>query len=93
MCNVERPSRYIRESFFYGRSFANDDDLNEQASRWLEGTANVRRHATGNRVAAARLLAVAAPTRLPTAAPSPTPPTPRPGGTIPRSNCAIFDCR
>ena len=43
---VERPIRYIRESFFYGRSFANDDDLNEQAVRWLEGTANVRRHAT-----------------------------------------------
>ena len=25
---------------------ANDDDLNEQASCWLEGTANVRRHGT-----------------------------------------------
>ena len=37
---VERPIRYIRESFFYGRSFANDNDLNEQAVRWLEGTAN-----------------------------------------------------
>ena len=36
---VERPIRYIRESFFYGRSFANDNDLNEQAVRWLEGTA------------------------------------------------------
>ena len=33
---VERPIRYIRESFFYGRSFANDNDLNEQAVRWLE---------------------------------------------------------
>ena len=43
---VERPIRYIRESFFYGRSFANDDDLNEQVAGWLEGTANVRRHAT-----------------------------------------------
>ena len=43
---VERPVRYIRENFFYGRAFANDDDLNEQAVRWLEGTANVRRHAT-----------------------------------------------
>ena len=43
---VERPIRYIRESFFYGRTFANDDDLNEQAARWLEGTANLRRHAT-----------------------------------------------
>ncbi len=43
---VERPIRYVRESFFYGRSFANDADLNEQAARWLEGTANVRRHGT-----------------------------------------------
>ena len=34
---VERPIRYIRDSFFYGRAFANDEDLNEQASRWLEG--------------------------------------------------------
>ena len=43
---VERPIRYIRDSFFYGRAFASDEDLNEQASRWLEGTANVRRHST-----------------------------------------------
>ena len=43
---VERPIRYIRESFFYGREFANDDDLNEQAVGWLDGTANLRRHAT-----------------------------------------------
>ena len=28
------------------RAFANDEDLNEQTSRWLEGTANVRRHST-----------------------------------------------
>ena len=44
--NVERPIRYLRDSFFYGRSFVNDDDLNEQAERWLEDTANVRRHGT-----------------------------------------------
>ncbi|MXW52052.1 MAG: IS21 family transposase [Acidimicrobiaceae bacterium] len=43
---VERPIRYLRESFFYGRTFASDADLNEQATRWLEGTANVRRHGT-----------------------------------------------
>ena len=43
---VERPIRYLRESFFYGRTFVNDDGLNEQASRWLEDMANVRRHAT-----------------------------------------------
>ena len=43
---VERPIRYVRESFFYGRTFVNDADLNEQADRWVEGTANVRLHGT-----------------------------------------------
>ena len=43
---VERPIRYLRDSFFYGRTFLNDEDLNEQASHWLEETANVRRHGT-----------------------------------------------
>ena len=43
---VERPIRYLRESFFYGRVFVGDDDLNAQAAGWLEGTANLRRHAT-----------------------------------------------
>ena len=43
---VERPIRYIRDGFFYGRSFANDDDLNDQAAAWLVNTANLRRHAT-----------------------------------------------
>ena len=43
---VERPIRYIRESFFYGREFANDDDLNLQAAGWLDAVANVRRHGT-----------------------------------------------
>ena len=43
---VERPIRYLRENFFYGRKFLNDADLNEQATRWLNGTANVRRHGT-----------------------------------------------
>ena len=43
---VERPIRYIRDSFFYGRVFVNDEDLNEQASRWTESTANTRQHRT-----------------------------------------------
>ena len=43
---VERPIRYLRENFFYGRTFASDEDLNAQASSWLEGTANVRVHGT-----------------------------------------------
>ena len=43
---VERPIRYVRESFFYGRTFLNDADLNAQAQRWLAVTANRRRHRT-----------------------------------------------
>ena len=43
---VERPIRYLRENFFYGRTFVNDEDLNEQATRWLDGTASVRQHGT-----------------------------------------------
>lgn len=43
---VERPIRYLRQSFFYGRTFLNDDDLNAQAAHWLETMANVRRHRT-----------------------------------------------
>jgi transposase len=43
---VERPIRYLRQSFFYGRTFLNDADLNAQAERWLESTANRRRHRT-----------------------------------------------
>jgi hypothetical protein len=43
---VERPIRYVRESFFYGRTFINDAELNDQAERWLQRTANVRRHRT-----------------------------------------------
>ena len=45
---VERPIRYVRENFFYGRSFLNDDDLNVQALQWLEQVANVRMHGTTN---------------------------------------------
>ncbi len=43
---VERPIRYLRENFFYGRSFLNDADLDAQAERWLQEVANVRVHAT-----------------------------------------------
>ena len=47
---VERPIRYLRENFFYGRAFLNDADLNEQAVHWTEDTANVRIHGvTGER--------------------------------------------
>jgi len=43
---VERPIGYVRESFFYGRHFLNDADLNAQALSWLERTANARNHRT-----------------------------------------------
>jgi transposase len=43
---VERPIRYLRESFVYARDFVSDDDLNAQAGTWLSTTANVRRHRT-----------------------------------------------
>ena len=43
---VERPIRYVRENFFYGRTFLNDEDLNSQAEQWLQRVANVRVHGT-----------------------------------------------
>lgn len=43
---VERPIRYLRSNFVYGRTFLNDADLDQQCLTWLDGTANVRRHAT-----------------------------------------------
>jgi transposase len=43
---VERPIRYCRQSFFYGRAFVSDEDLNAQAAHWMETVANVRRHRT-----------------------------------------------
>ncbi len=47
---VERPIRYLRENFFYGRTFLNDGDLAAQAEWWLREVANVRVHGgTGER--------------------------------------------
>jgi len=43
---VERPIRYLRENFVYGREFAGDADLNHQLERWLETVANRRTHGT-----------------------------------------------
>jgi transposase len=43
---VERPIRYIRDSFVYGRDFVGDEDLNAQAMIWLSSKANVRKHRT-----------------------------------------------
>ena len=43
---VERPVRYLRDNFIYGRTFANDADLDQQRRHWLDDVANVRVHAT-----------------------------------------------
>jgi transposase len=43
---VERPIRFVRESFFYGREFLNDADLNQQALSWVTRKANLRIHRT-----------------------------------------------
>ena len=43
---VERPIGYVRQGFFYGRSFLNDADLNAQSLSWLTQTANRRVHRT-----------------------------------------------
>ena len=43
---VERPVSYVRSSFFYGRTFTSDSDLNAQARSWLDQVANPRIHGT-----------------------------------------------
>jgi len=43
---VERPVSYVRKSFFYGREFTSDSDLNTQARSWLDQVANPRLHGT-----------------------------------------------
>jgi transposase len=43
---VERPVRYVRSNFVYGRTFLHDADLDHQRQHWLEYVANVRVHGT-----------------------------------------------
>jgi hypothetical protein len=43
---VERPVRYVRGNFVYGRTFLHDADLDQQRQLWLERVANVRVHGT-----------------------------------------------
>lgn len=45
---VERPIRYVRGNFVYGREFLNDADLDHQRRLWLDRIANVRIHGTTN---------------------------------------------
>lgn len=51
---VERPIRYLRGSFLYGRTFLGDADLNAQAAHWLDTVANPRVHGTTGIVPAER---------------------------------------
>ena len=43
---VERPVRYLRGNFVYGRTFLHDADLDHRRQLWLERVANVRVHGT-----------------------------------------------
>lgn len=45
---VERPVRYVRGNFVYGRDFLSDADLDHQRLLWLDHVANVRLHRTIN---------------------------------------------
>ena len=47
---VERPVRYVRGNFLYGREFVGDADLEAQCRRWLEEVANARVHRTTGQV-------------------------------------------
>lgn len=53
---VEASIKYIRHSFFYGRSFRSLDDLRVQAAAWCEKTANERLHGTTRQRPSDRLL-------------------------------------
>jgi transposase len=66
---VERPIRYLRDSFLYGRIFVSDADLNAQAIHWLSVVANARQHATMKWVPQERFISVEQPLlqRLPEA--------------------------
>jgi transposase len=55
---VERPIRYLRDNFLYGRTFVSDADLNDQVAHWLTTVANVREHATTKWVPAERFTTV-----------------------------------
>lgn len=43
---VEASIKFLRSSFFYGRSFSSLADVREQVAQWREQTANARLHAT-----------------------------------------------
>jgi transposase len=53
---VEATIKYIRQSFFYGRSFFSLEDLRTQAAAWRDQVANERIHATTRERPAERLV-------------------------------------
>lgn len=53
---VEASIKYIRHSFFYGRTFASLEDLRAQAATWRDQTANERLHGTTRERPSQRLL-------------------------------------
>ncbi len=57
---VEGAIKYLRHSFFYGRTFTSLEDVRRQAASWLETTANSRLHAA-TRARPAELLLVERP--------------------------------
>ena len=62
---VERPIRYLRESFLYGRTFVSDADLNAQVLDWLATVANVRQPATTRWIPAEQFASVEQPLLVP----------------------------
>lgn len=52
---VERAVRYLRQSFFYGRSFVDLADINAQCAAWLASIANARLHGTTREAPCVRL--------------------------------------
>lgn len=82
---VERPIRYLRDSFLYGREFLGDADLQAQCEAWLAEVANVRVHGTTGAVPAVRFVTQELPALGPRPArryhsliPAPVVPSPRP---------------
>jgi transposase len=53
---VEAAIKFIRHSFFYGRTFSSLEDVRAQALAWVTETANTRIHATTRERPAERLL-------------------------------------
>jgi transposase len=90
---VERPIRYLRESFLYGRTFVSDADLNAQVEHWLATVANCRVHGTTKAVPAERFVTDEQSTLQPLPAhpyrslvltSTPACPSPRPAVAIPQ---------